>query len=217
MGQTFLTITMSLDGYVAGPDPTLEEPLGKGGEQLHEWALGAMAWRESHGLEGGEANVDSEVIAETIERTGASIMGRHMYSGGQGPWEDDPRANGWWGDEPPFRHPVFVLTHHEREPLPMQGGTTFTFVTDGIESALEQARAAAGDRDVHIAGGGAAAAQYLRAGLLDEVELHVAPMLLGDGVRLFSDHLDGGPAGLECTRMLQSPTGVAHLRYRVGR
>jgi dihydrofolate reductase len=215
MGQTFVDISISLDGFVAGPDPSLEEPLGRGGERLHEWAFTAMAWREGHGLEGGEANVDSDVVAETQSRAGASIMGRHMYSGGQGPWDADPKGRGWWGDEPPFHHPVFVLTHHAREPLPMEGGTTFTFVTHGVEAALEQARAAAGDRDVHIAGGGAVVDEYLRAGLVDEVQLHVAPVLLGGGVRLFTDHLDGGTAGLECTRVVQSPTGVAHLRYRV--
>src|SRR5215210_4797979 len=165
MGQLILDISMSLDGFVAGPNQTLDEPLGHGGERLHEWAFAAMAWRERHGLEGGAPTVDSDVIGETLDRVGASIMGRHMYSGGQGPWEDDPNPNGWWGDEPPFHHPVFVLTHHAREPLEMQGGTTFTFVTDGIEPALERARAAAGDGDVHVAGGGEACAQYLRAGL----------------------------------------------------
>jgi dihydrofolate reductase len=214
MGQLILDISMSIDGFVAGPDPSLDEPLGHGGELLHEWAFGALAWRERHGREGGEAGVDSDVIGETVGRVGASIMGRRMFSGGQGPWEDDPRANGWWGDEPPFHHPVFVLTHHAREPLELTG-TTFTFVTDGIESALEQARAAAGDRDVQVAGGGEAAAQYLRAGLLDEAQLHVAPVLLGTGTRLFENHFDGEPATIERTRVVESPTGVAHLRYRI--
>jgi dihydrofolate reductase len=216
MGQLILDISMSLDGFVAGPNPSLEEPLGGGGELLHEWAVGALEWRESHGLEGGEANVDSEVIGEIRNRVGASIMGRRMFSGGQGPWEDDPRANGWWGDEPPFHHPVFVLTHHAREPLELRG-TTFTFVTDGIESALAQARAAAGDRDVHVAGGGEACAQYLRTGLVDEVQLHVAPVLLGGGTRLFEGHHDGEPATLERTRVVESPTGVTHVRYRITR
>jgi dihydrofolate reductase len=215
MGQLIIDISMSLDGFVAGPDPTLEDPLGRGGELLHEWAFEAMAWREAHGLEGGEASVDSDVIGETVGRVGASIMGRHMFSGGEGPWEDDPRANGWWGDEPPFHHPVFVLTHHAREPLELTG-TTFTFVTDGIESALEQARAAAGDRDVTVAGGGDVCAQYLRAGLVDAMQVHVAPVLLGSGTRLFEGHRDGAPAKVECTRVVESPAGVAHLRYRIG-
>jgi dihydrofolate reductase len=209
-----LDLTMSLDGYVAGPNQTLEEPLGAGGEQLHEWAFAARAWREAHGLSGGEANADSDVIDELLSRAGATIMGRRMFSGGAGPWEDDPNAGAWWGDEPPFRHPVFVLTHHAREPVEKQGGTTFTFVADGIESALEQARAAAGGKDVHVAGGASVAQQYLAAGLLDELQLHVAPLLLGDGVRLF----DGlpGPGELELDRVIASPT-VTHLRYRVAR
>jgi dihydrofolate reductase len=143
---------MSLDGFVAGPNQTLEEPLGTGGEQLHEWAFTARSWREAHGLSGGETNVDSEVIEESVGNAGATVMGRRMFSGGEGPWEDDPKADAWWGDEPPFHHPVFILAHHAREPVTKQGGTTFTFVTDGIESALEQARAAAGDRDVAVAG-----------------------------------------------------------------
>ena len=143
-------ISVSLDGYVAGPNQTLEQPLGEGGEGLHEWVFGLKSWREPHGLEGGEAGLDDDVMSEAIDRKGATIMGRRMFSSGEGPWENDPKANGWWGDEPPFRHPVFVLTHHAREPLELQG-TTFTFVTDGIEAALEQARAAAEDKDVQVA------------------------------------------------------------------
>jgi dihydrofolate reductase len=213
MGRLILDMSMSLDGYVAGPEQTLEAPLGRGGEQLHEWAFAALSWRERHGLEGGERTVDSDIADETISRAGATIMGRHMFSGGQGPWEDDPRARGWWGDDPPFHHPVFVLTNHAREPLEMEGGTTFTFVTDGIGSALDQAHAAAGDRDVQIGGGGDVAQQYIRAGLVDEINVHVAPLFLGDGVRLF-DGLVDRPAGLHCARVLESPTGVVHLRYR---
>jgi dihydrofolate reductase len=204
-----LEITMSLDGFVAGPDQTLEDPLGKGGMELHEWAFAAQSWREAHGLSGGEANADSDVIDEQLQRTGATIMGRKMFSGGAGPWDADPNANGWWGDEPPFGHPVFVLTHHEREPLVL-GATTFTFVTDGIENALEQARAAAGEKDVIVAGGAQAAQQYLAAGLLDELQVHVAPLLLGDGERLF-EHASGE---LELVRTIASPA-VTHLRYRV--
>ena len=154
MSKVFADISMSLDGYVAGPDADLEDPLGSGGERLHEWAFGAQSWRETHGQEGGEPNADSDVIDERVRATGAVVMGRRMYSGGSGPWEQDPRGRGWWGDDPPFHAPVFVLTHHAREPLPMEGGTTFNFVTDGIESAIEQARAAAGEKDVLVAGGG---------------------------------------------------------------
>jgi dihydrofolate reductase len=205
-------ISVSLDGFVAGPNQTLEQPLGEGGEGLHEWVFGLKTWRERHGLDGGETGPDDDVVADAIERAGATIMGRRMFSGGAGPWEDDPNASGWWGDEPPFGHPVFVLTHHPREPLELQG-TTFTFVTDGIAAALEQASAAAGDKDVHVAGGADVVQQYLGAGLLDELELHVVPLLLGGGVRL----LDGVTGvDLEPTRVASSPV-VSHLRYRVFR
>jgi len=212
MSKVRADITMSLDGYSAGPDPDLEDPLGKGGERMHEWALGAQSWRESHGLEGGERNADSDIIAEGVSATGAVVMGRKMFSGVSGAWEQDPRSRGWWGDDPPFHAPVFVLTHHERDPLPMEGGTTFNFVTDGIESAIEQARAAAGDKDVLVAGGATAVQQAIAAGLLDELQVHVAPVFLGGGTRLF----DGIAAdvGLELTRVVDSPT-VTHLRYRV--
>src|SRR4051794_725410 len=210
MSKVWFSISMSLDGYVAGPDPREEEPLGDGGEGLHEWAFATQAWREAHDHEGGEASPDGEIIAETIARQGASIMGRGMFGGGPGPWGDDP-WQGWWGDDPPFDVPVFVLTHHEREPLHL-GNTSFTFVTDGIESALEQARAAAGDKDVHVAGGAETGQQYLRAGLLDEVELHIVPILLGGGVRLF-ENVPANDGGLEIDRVVASPT-VTHLRYR---
>jgi dihydrofolate reductase len=140
IGRLTLDISMSLDGFVAGPNQTLEEPLGEGGEQLHEWALSTASWRETHGLEGGDTGVDDQLAALTQQRSGATIMGRRMFSGGEGPWESDPNADAWWGDDPPFHQPVFVLTHHPREPIAKQGGTTFRFVTDGIESALEQAR-----------------------------------------------------------------------------
>jgi dihydrofolate reductase len=217
MGKVRVDISMSLDGFVAGPNQSLEEPLGQGGERLHEWAFVVDSWRERHGLEGGETNPDSEVVAETIRDTGATIMARRMFSGGAGPWEDDPKANGWWGDDPPFHHPVFVLTHHAREPLPMRGGTTFHFVTDGIEAALERARAAAGDRDVAVAGGATAVQQYLRAGLLDELQVHVVPVLLGSGARLFEHHLDSGQGEVRLAGVVQSPAGVVHLRYHVVR
>ena len=211
MGKLTFEQSVSLDGFSAGPRPSLEEPLGEGGEQLHEWALATMGWRQSHGRAGGERNVDSEVIEESVRNTGATVMGRRMFSGGSGGWEDDPRSEGWWGDEPPFHHPVFVLTHHPREPLELKG-TTFTFVTDGIESALEQARSAAGDRDVAIGGGADVIQQYLRAGLVDEFQIHTVPVLLGSGVRLL-DNL-GSDVELEQARVIGSPT-VTHSRYRV--
>jgi dihydrofolate reductase len=213
MSKLTLDITMSLDGFVAGPNQTLEEPLGAGGERLHEWAYGVATWRERHGLEGGEANADADVVQESLDATGAVVMGRRMFSGGSGPWEDDPNADGWWGDEPPFRVPVFILTSHPRETVVKQGGTTFTFVTDGIESALEQARAAAGEKDVSLAGGATVVQQYLAAGLLDELQVHVAQLLLHDGVRLF-ENVGGAPVTLEQTRVIESPS-VTHLRYRV--
>lgn len=213
MTRLVLDISMSLDGFVAGPNQTLEQPLGEGGEQLHGWAFAAASWRERHGLSGGEANPDSEIVEEGLRRTGAVIMGRRMFSGGQGPWDDDPNADGWWGEEPPFRVPVFVLTHHAREPVTKRGGTSFTFVTDGIESALERAREVAGDKDVAIGGGANVAQQYLKAGLLDELQIHLAPVFLGGGVRLF-EGLGADPIELEITRVIESPA-VMHLRYRV--
>jgi dihydrofolate reductase len=215
MSKVKLDITTSLDGFVAGPDPTLEDPLGKGGEELHEWIVGLASWREPHGRTGGERNADDELFREGRESTGAVIMGRRMFSGGEGPWEDDPTAGGWWGDDPPFHVPVFVLTHHARETVPMEGGTSYIFVTDGIESALEQARSEAGDKDVLIAGGADVAQQYLKAGLLDEIQLHIAPLLLGDGVRLL-DGLGPDDAKLELAGVIDSPK-VTHVRYRVGR
>jgi dihydrofolate reductase len=210
-----LDITMSLDGFIAAPNASLENPLGEGGMRLHEWAFAAQSWREQHGQEGGEANEDSAIIEEGTEATGAVIMGRKMFSGGAGPWEDDPNADGWWGDDPPFHVPVFVLTHHAREPKAMEGGTTFNFVTDGIESALEQARGVAGEKNVAIAGGANVVQQFLKAGLLDEMQIHVAPVLLGGGVRLFEDHVGAQPPAVELTRVVHSPA-VTHLRYRLG-
>jgi dihydrofolate reductase len=215
MSKLFLDISMSLDGFIAGPNQTLDEPLGRGGEGLHEWVFPVTSWRERHGLTGGETNVDSEIVEESVGRSGATVMGRRMFSGGEGPWEDDPNPDAWWGEEPPFHHPVFVLTHHAREPVTKQGGTSFTFVTEGPEAALEQAKAAAGDRDVAVAGGAAVAQQYLAAGLLDEIQLHVVPVLLGGGVRLFDHHVAGTQRGLERVRTVESPTGVTHLLYRV--
>jgi dihydrofolate reductase len=216
MPKLILDISISLDGFVAGPNQTLDDPLGKGGEQLHKWLFASKAWRESHGQEGGEDDVDSEITREHLGRIGATVMGRRMFSGGEGPWEDDPNADAWWGDDPPFHHPVFVLTHHAREPVTKEGGTTFTFVTDGVESALAQARAAAGDKDVAVGGGADVAQQYLKAGLLDEIQIHIAPVLLGDGVRLFESHLGPELREIECTRVIESPAAV-HLQYRIAK
>jgi dihydrofolate reductase len=207
-------ISISLDGFVAGPNQSEEHPLGEGGEQLHEWVVKLEAWRKPHGREGGETNASSAVMEEALANVGATIMGRNMFGGGPGPWGDDP-WQGWWGDEPPFHHPVFVLTHHEREPLEKDGGTTFTFVTDGIESALAQAKEAAGGKDVAIGGGADVARQYLAAGLVDEMLLNVVPVLLGAGTRLF-EGLDGAGIELEQVQVIEAP-GVAHLRYGVSR
>jgi len=211
MTQVTCDLTMSLDGYIAGPNQTLEEPLGRGGEGLHEWVFRLKAWREQHGLEGGETGDDDDIVRETVASSAAHVMGRRMFSSGEGPWEDDPKADGWWGDDPPFRAPVFVLTHHARERVEKENGTSYTFVTDGLEAALEQARAAAGGKNVQLDGGASIIQQALRAGLLDELNIHVAPVLLGDGgVRL----LDGlQPIELELTRVVESPF-VTHLRYR---
>ena len=212
MGKVVVDISMSLDGFVAGPNPTLEEPLGEKGEELHEWVVRTNYWRERHGLEGGEEDEDSEVIREASSSVGASVMGRKMFSGGSGPWESDPRSMGWWGDEPPFHTPVFVLTHHAREPEEMKGGTTFFFVTDGIEAAIQQARAAAGEGNVAIGGGANAIQQALAAGLVDEMRVHVAPILLGGGTRLFGEGAD--PIRLEATRVLASPRAT-HVKFDV--
>jgi dihydrofolate reductase len=204
-------ISISLDGFVAGPNQSMENPIGEGGMRLHEWVFETDSWREQHGLEGGERNLDAEVVDDVLQGVGAYIMGRKMFGGGDGPW--DETWTGWWGEDPPFHLPVFVLTHHAREPLSMQGGTTFTFVTDGIESALEQARGAAGDQDVAIAGGASTVQQYLAAGLLDELYLHIVPILLGAGERL----LQGvGDPTLEPVKVIGSPA-VTHVKYRVVR
>jgi dihydrofolate reductase len=212
MGKVVAEISTSLDGYVAGPNPTLENPLGEGGEQLHEWAVRLKSWREPHGLPDGESGPDDELLAESVAATGAVVMGRQMFSGGEGPWEDDANANGWWGDEPPFHKPVFVLTHHAREPLVLKG-TTFTFVTDGLDSAIDDARAAAAEQDVLVAGGADTIDQAISAGLVDELQLHLAPVLLGAGARLFDGVAPELPR-FEITHVIESPL-VTHLRYRV--
>jgi dihydrofolate reductase len=202
-------ISVSADGYVAGPNQSLENPLGEGGESLHEWVVVLRAWRELHGMEGGEVNASTPVVEESLANVGAEIMGRGKFGGGPGPWGDDPWL-GWWGEEPPFHMPVFVLTHHEREPLTLSD-TTFTFVTEGIESALDQARMAAAGKDVVIGGGASVINQYLAAGLVDQLELHIVPLVLGGGARLFEGL--GPDLELEQVRAVEAPA-VTHLKYR---
>jgi dihydrofolate reductase len=206
-----LQISVSIDGYVAGPNQSEDEPLGEGGEELHEWVLKTDAWRASHGREGGERSVSSEVVEAMFENVGASIMGRNMFGGGPGPWPEDPPWKGWWGDEPPYHHPVFVLTHHEREPLELSD-TTFHFVTDGIEPALERAREAAAGKDIALMGGADACNQYLAAGLVDEMTLCVAPVILGGGERLF----DGVPSSVREVELVGAVDGphATHLKSR---
>jgi dihydrofolate reductase len=212
MAKLRFQVSMSLDGFIAGPDPSEEHPLGKGGMQLHEWAFALAAWRKPHGREGGEVNASTEVVEEALANVGATIMGRKMFGGEEGPWGEDP-WEGWWGEDPPFHTPVYVLTHHAREPLEMSGGTTFHFVTDGISSALAQAKEAAGGKDVSLGGGANVAQQYLSAGLINELELHIVPILLGDGTRLLHN-LAGADIKLEPIQVIAAP-GVTHLKYRV--
>src|SRR6058998_3833010 len=202
-------ISISLDGFVAGPNQSEENPLGEGGERLHDWVVPLAAWRQSHGEQGGEVNESARIVEESRENVGAGVMGRNMFGPvGGGPWGDE-QWNGWWGDDPPYHYPVFILTHHPRDPVEMQGGTTFHFVTDGIESALEQAREAAGEQDVSIAGGASAVRQYLAAGLLDELYLHIVPVVLGAGERLLEDV---GDPQLELVKVVASPA-VTHVKY----
>lgn len=210
MPKLRLRISLSLDGFVAGPDQSVKDPLGRGGEGLHDWVVQLETWRRSHGMEGGAVNESTRVLEQEIANIGATIMGRNMFGGGPGPWSTTEPWNGWWGSNPPYHHDVFVLTHHAREPLVMEGGTTFTFVTDGIESALEQARRAAGKKDVALAGGANVAQQYLKAGLVDEMQLHQVPTLLGAGERLFDDVADLHGLALVETVAL---TDVVHLKF----
>jgi dihydrofolate reductase len=205
MGKVTSDMSMSLDGFIAGPNDSVELGLGEGGERLHQWLYDLDTWRERHGLAGGETGTDAEVLEESFQNVGAIVMGRRMFDLGEGPW----------GHNPPFHVPVFVPTHRAREKLVKEGGTTFTFDTGGIESALKQAKAAAGDKDVSVAGGANVIQQYLSAGLLDEIQIHLVPILLGDGRRLFENM--GARAAqieLESTRVIESP-GVTHLRFRV--
>jgi len=206
-------ISISLDGFVAGPNQSEENPLGEGGERLHDWVVPLASWREAHDHEGGELNPSTQVFEEANQNIGAAVMGRNMFGPiGGGSWGDE-QWTGWWGDNPPYHYPVFVVTHHPRATVEMAGGTTFRFVADGIESALEQAKQAAGGKDVMLWGGGNIVQQYLAAGLLDVLELHVVPLLLGDGARIF-DSLGDAEVRLEQVRSVEAP-GVTHLKYRV--
>ncbi|MEP6507355.1 MAG: dihydrofolate reductase family protein [Gemmatimonadales bacterium] len=210
MSKLRLKISMSLDGFVAGPEQSVENPLGIGGMRLHEWLFPLTAWKEPHGLGEGEVNDSDRVVAESLENIGATVMGRNMFGGHPGPWNPAKPWNGWWGDDPPFHHPVFVLTDYARDPLPMDGGTTFYFVTDGIESALEQALRVANGKDVSLAGGARASQEYLIAGLVDEMEINLVPMLLGSGERLFDGVND--LHGLKLVRTVAMPN-VTHLKF----
>lgn len=210
MSRLRFRISISLDGYVAGPDQGPQQPLGAGGERLHHWATALASWRRAHGMEGGEVNASTAVMEESIANIGATLMGRNMFGGHPGEWNAREPWKGWWGDEPPFHHPVFVLTHHPRPPLTL-GDTCFHFVTDGIDAALEQARAAAGGRDIALAGGAQIARQYLAAGCVDEMELHLVPVLLGGGERLF-ERLGDDLHGLSLVRTVATPA-VVHLRF----
>jgi dihydrofolate reductase len=203
MGIVTAHMSMSLDGFIAGPNAGVGNPLGDGGVRIQQWMFDLASFREIQGLTGGQTNRDDEVLRERFAPTGAIVLGKRMFDEGEGPW----------GDNPPFRMPVFVLTHDARETLVKEGGTTFTFVTDGIECALEQAKAAAGDKNVNIAGGADTVQQFIKAGLLDELEIHLAPVLFGDGIWLF-DKMGPEQIELESARVIASPR-VTHLMFRV--
>lgn len=211
MSKLRFKISISLDGFVAGPAQSVRNPLGIGGERLHEWFVPLKEFRAAHGQQGGTTDESSTVVQESMQNIGATIMGRNMFGGHPGPWRPEQAWDGWWGKNPPFHHPVFVLTHHARAPLALEGGTTFTFVTDGIESALAQAKRAANGKDVTLAGGARAARQYLNAGLVDEMELSLAPTLLGSGERLF-DGTGDDLRGLTLVRTVATPR-VVHLKF----
>jgi dihydrofolate reductase len=214
MSKVISHLTISLDGFVAGPNQSLENPLGEGAMRLHEWLFATPEFQEAHGSEGsgapGGSGVDSEAAASMQRGVGAVVMGRNMFTAGRGEW--DLTWRGWWGENPPYHVPVFVLTHYPREPLSMEGGTTFSFVTDGVDAALSRAREAAGDANVHVAGGASTVRQYLRAGLLDELHLHVSPLLLGGGEPLFEDL---GDCRFEVISAAAGSPLAAHVSLRV--
>jgi len=201
MGKVVVDISMSLDGFITGPNDSIDLPLGEGGERLHDWIFGGSSEKSGTSPRTSATGSNREVMEEAFETTGATVMGRRWFDIGEKPW----------GDDPPFHVPVFVLTHHARKTI-KKGRTTFTFITDGIESALEKARSAAGDKNVDV-GAANVAQQYIRAGLVDEIQIHLVPILLGEGVRLF-EHLGSKPIELEKTRLIESPD-VTHLRFRV--
>jgi dihydrofolate reductase len=202
-------IAISVDGYMAGPDQSLDNPLGVGGPRLHEWVFATHAGKQMLGEDGGEEGLDEQFMVRGDQGVGATIMGRNMFGPIRGPWGSE-EWTGWWGDDPPYHHPVFVLTHHPHPPIEMQGGTTFHFVDDGIDAVLKRAFDAADGKDVRLGGGASTIQQYLRAGLLDELHVAIVPTLLGRGERLF-EHLDGGPHGYEVVEFVSSPS-VAHVR-----
>lgn len=210
MSKLRFQISMSLDGFIAGPEQSVENPLGIGGERLHEWVVPLRMFNAIHGRPGGEVNESNAVMEEVFRDLGATVMGRNMFGPVRGPWPDN-KWKGWWGDNPPYHHPVFVLTHHARAPLEMQGGTTFRFVTDGVEAAVEQAKRAAGGKTVMLGGGAKVAEQCLAAGLVDEMWLHVVPVLLGGGERLF-ERLGDDLHGLALERAVAT-TKVVHMRF----
>jgi len=214
MSRLRMKISMSLDGFVAGSEQSVDNPLGIGGMRLHEWVFPLAAWRSMHGMPGGEANESTPVVEESLATIGATVMGRNMFGGHPGAWDSNKPWNGWWGEDPPFHHPVFVITHHARAPLALKGGTTFTFVTAGIHAALEQARQAAAGEDVSLAGGASVCAQYLREGLVDEMEINLVPTVLGGGERLFDGVSD--LRGLELVRTVATPS-VIHLKLERSR
>lgn len=205
MGNAAVDITMSLDGFIAGPEDSLEHPLGIGGDRLHQWVYSQQSWRTIHGEEGGETGQESDLIQESFSASGAVIMGKRMFELGIESW----------GDEPPFHMPVFVLTHTAAEPIRKSGGTTFSFVTDGIGRALKRAQEAAGEKDVSIAGGADTVQQYIQAGLIDQMQIHIAPVLIGEGRRLF-DHLGRDHRELIPDRVISTPNAT-HIRYRFAR
>jgi dihydrofolate reductase len=204
--------TISLDGYGAGPRQSLEEPLGVGGEELHGWLVGTRTFKGTHGGEGGDTGVDEDFAARSMAGLGAWIMGRNMFGPIRGPWPHES-WRGWWGENPPYHTPVFVLTHHARSPLEMEGGTVFHFVTDGIHAALERARDAAGDRDIRVGGGVDTVRQYLQAGLIDEMHLPVSPILLGSGEHLLAG-LDLPALGYTCTESVASTKATHYVIAR---
>lgn len=208
-----LSFAVSIDGFGAGPNQDLQNPLGVRGPELMEWFFNTRLWQKMHGKDGGETGVDNGIAEKGFENIGAWILGRNMFGPIRGPWPDES-WKGWWGEEPPYHVPVYVLTHHARAPIQMQGGTEFFFVTDGIQSALKQAKAAAGDRDVRLGGGVATIRQYLRAGLIDELHLVIRPVLMGTGEQ-FWNGIDMHALGYEYAKHVAGERAMhVYLRKR---